>query len=64
MPSDRPAIPTQFAQDLAVRVNDLIADPAKGRRFGQAGRQRVLEHFSWATIAEETVSLYDRLLNG
>jgi starch synthase len=59
-----PRDPTQFAQDLAARVNDLIADPAKGRRFGQAGRQRVLEHFSWATIAEETVGLYDRLLNG
>jgi starch synthase len=26
--------------------------------MGRAGRRRVIEHFSWPAIAEETVSIY------
>lgn len=51
----------RLAKDLAAGINDLVADPAKARRFGQLGRQRVVEHFSWPAIAAETVALYRRL---
>jgi hypothetical protein len=27
--------------------------------MGTAGRRRAVEHFAWAQIAEQTVSLYD-----
>jgi starch synthase len=57
-----PRDPVRFASDLAASINNLIAAPVIARRFGQAGRQRVLEHFSWRTIAEETVRLYRQLL--
>ncbi len=57
-----PRDPDRFGHDLAARINDLVADPARARRFGQAGRRRVLEHFSWSRIAEETVRLYRELL--
>ena len=40
----------------------LVADPARARRFGRAGRARVLDMFSWAAVAERTVELYGRLL--
>lgn len=46
-----PADPATFAIDLAQRVNGLLADPAAARRLGQAGRWRVLEHFSWPVVA-------------
>jgi starch synthase len=59
-----PRDPARFAHDLATRINDLVQDPAKGRRFGQAGRKRAIEHFSWTTIAAETVRLYEQLLSG
>jgi alpha-maltose-1-phosphate synthase len=63
-PFGSPASPDRFAADLADRVNALIADPGLARRMGQAGRRRVIEHFTWPVIAERTATLYQRLLSG
>jgi starch synthase len=57
-----PRDPARFAGDLAERVNDLLGRPDRARAFGQAGRRRVLEQFSWPTVAERTVALYTELL--
>jgi len=54
--------PEIFARDLAERINQLMADPAKCRAFGQAGRQRAEEIFSWKAIARQVHGLYERLL--
>jgi starch synthase len=51
-----------FIRQLAGRINALISDPAMARRFGDAGRQRVLDHFTWPAIATETARLYQRVL--
>jgi alpha-maltose-1-phosphate synthase len=53
--------PEQFARDLAQRINELIRNPQLRERFGQAGRKRVEEHFSWTAIAEKTKALYETL---
>jgi starch synthase len=58
-----PFEPSRFAGDLAERVNELLADPGRARRFGEAGRRRAIERFGWAAIAAQTVELYRRLLN-
>ncbi len=50
--------PAGFAAALATRVNQLVADPELARRFGQAGRRRVLDHFGWAAVARTTADLY------
>lgn len=52
----------RVAKDLAARVNELVADPTTAGRFGEMGRQRVIEHFSWPAIADETLALYRCLL--
>jgi glycosyltransferase involved in cell wall biosynthesis len=31
--------------------------------MGRAGRRRVLEHFSWPSIAARTVELYERVID-
>ena len=56
-----PSDPARFAADFAERVNRLLADPALAERFGKAGRQRAVEHFSWSAIAERTTDLYRNL---
>jgi starch synthase len=56
-----PADPDAFAAAIAERVNQLIADPERTRRMGKAGRERAVEQFAWPAIAEETVSIYERL---
>ena len=53
----------QFVPELAERINLLVRDPETARRFGQAGRQRVLEHFTWPAIAAQTANLYHQLVD-
>ncbi len=62
---DKNGFPTQreqFALDLGRKVSDLLADPDKCRRFGEAGRKRVEEKFSWTAIADQTIQLYRSLI--
>ena len=56
-----PSKPEQFARDLAAKLTELLADPAKAKRMGEAGRKRVEETFSWTAIAEQTIALYRTL---
>lgn len=53
-----PVDPAIFARDLADGVNRLIRDPDLRKHMGKAGRRRVEEHFSWTSIAQQTLSLY------
>jgi alpha-maltose-1-phosphate synthase len=60
--SRAPVDPERFASDIAARVNELVADPARAKELGRAGRRRAIEHFSWSAIAAQTVELYRSLL--
>jgi starch synthase len=57
-----PRDPARFAADVAERVNALLADPDLARRYGEAGRRRAVEQFSWTAIAEQTLALYRSLV--
>jgi alpha-maltose-1-phosphate synthase len=57
-----PLNPDKFSRDLAVKINQLMADPKLREKFGRAGRQRAEEKFSWSAIAEETKALYASLV--
>jgi starch synthase len=46
---------------LAERVNALLGDASLARAMGAAGRMRVVEEFSWKSVAERTVALYASL---
>ncbi len=58
-----PIDPERFARDLGQKVSELLNDPEKCRRFGQAGRKRVEEKFSWPSIANQTIALYQGLID-
>jgi glycogen synthase len=57
-----PADPRKFAFDLAQAVNSIMASPAKNRRMAVASRKRVVEHFSWKSIAAKTLDFYKELI--
>jgi starch synthase len=46
---------------LAEAVNALVADPVRAKEYGLAGRQRCIEEFSWAHIAEQTLEIYRKV---
>jgi len=57
-----PADPVALARSLADAVNELLAEPTRAEVMGKAGRQRVLERFTWGEVARKTVALYRELL--
>jgi glycogen synthase len=56
-----PLNPDQFSRDLASRINGLMADPIQRAHFGNAGRKRAEEKFSWSAIARQVHGLYQIL---
>src|SRR3954452_12626036 len=59
-----PADIAAFERGLAARIAELLAAPQRAAQMGAAGRERVLSEFGWPAIAQETVRLYDAVLNG
>ena len=56
-PSDAEA----FEAALADAVNVLVAEPDRARQYGSAGRQRCIDEFSWAQVAEQTLDIYRKV---
>ena len=55
-------VPPADPKALADALNKVLRDKEMAHRFGQAGRKRVVEHFSWSSIAEKTIAMYQELL--
>ncbi|BAX93911.1 capsular glucan synthase [Mycobacterium shigaense] len=53
--------PVGYQKRLAAAVNALVADPEKAERYGRAGRQRCIDEFSWAQVAEQTLDIYRKV---
>ncbi|WP_308491105.1 glycogen synthase [Microbacterium terrisoli] len=53
-----PNDPDRFVADLAAALTEVVSDPQQAARYGQAGRERATDDFSWATIATQTAALY------
>jgi alpha-maltose-1-phosphate synthase len=49
-----PGDPTALGQAL----REVLADPERARRMGEAGRRRVEAQFSWDRIADRTMTVY------
>ena len=62
--SAEPADPDGFSGALAAAINELMADPDRRVAMGRAGRARVLAHFSWRSIAAQTLAFYRELTAG
>ncbi|MGB8992851.1 MAG: glycogen synthase [Desulfobaccales bacterium] len=58
-PEDHKAKASQkFARGLAAAVNHLLDDPETRQEMGIKARQRVLDEFSWTSIAKQTLEFY------
>ena len=52
----------EFEAAFTKRINELMSDRDLLRKFGEAGRVRAIDQFSWDAIAQETVALYKNLI--
>ena len=48
----------RFETGLADAVNALVRDPERAHTFGQAGRRRCIDEFSWMQVAQQTLDIY------
>jgi len=58
-----PKNPEAFQKDFAAKVNQLLDDENLANQMGKAGRKRVLEKFSWESIAKTTYNYYSAVIN-
>ncbi len=61
--SGAPVDPDRFVTDLASALNKAVSDPQRARRFGEAGRRRAVESFSWSSIGDQTMRVYESVLH-
>jgi starch synthase len=57
-----PRNPEQFSKDLAGAVNRLLDDPELRASMARNARARVEQHFSWTSIARQTLDFYTRII--
>jgi glycosyltransferase involved in cell wall biosynthesis len=50
------------ASDIAWAIKETLRDPQGAKVWGQNGRKRVLEYFTWEKTAKETIEIYETLL--
>ena len=47
--------------DIAWGVKEVLCDPERAKRWGENGRKRVLQYFTWRKAAEQTSQIYEML---
>jgi glycosyltransferase involved in cell wall biosynthesis len=57
-------VPPRDVAALRAALERLLGDANLRRRLGDAGRERVREHFSWAPVTDRTVEAYEDALAG
>jgi glycogen synthase len=48
--------------DIAWGIKEILRNPDKARNWGENGRKRVIEYFTWRKVADETLKIYESLL--
>jgi glycosyltransferase involved in cell wall biosynthesis len=56
-------VPAADARALADAIRRMMADPALRAQFGDAGRRRMQEQFTWRETARKTAALYEEILS-
>jgi glycogen(starch) synthase len=50
------------AADIAWGIKEALKDPKRLKTWGENGRKRVMEYFTWVKVAEQTAEIYQSLL--
>jgi glycosyltransferase involved in cell wall biosynthesis len=46
--------------DIAWGIKEVFRDPKKAKVWGENGRKRVLDYFTWKKAAENTLEVYSK----
>ncbi len=48
--------------DIAWGIKETLKDPKRAKMWGENGRKRVLEYFTWRKAAEQTLQIYNAVM--
>jgi rhamnosyl/mannosyltransferase len=48
------------AEHLAEQISYFLDHPKEIEKYGEAGRKKVLEKYSWSTVVQQIISLYNQ----
>jgi glycosyltransferase involved in cell wall biosynthesis len=47
--------------DIAWGIKEILCEPDRAKKWGQNGRKRVLQYFTWKEAAKQTLHIYETL---
>jgi len=50
--------------DIAWGIKEVLKDEERAKRWGQNGRKRVIQYFTWKKAAEQTLQIYENVQRG
>jgi glycogen(starch) synthase len=50
--------------DIAWAIRETLSDPKRAKLWGENGRKRVIEYFTWRKAAEQTLDTYEAVIHG
>ena len=50
--------------DIAWAIRETLSDPKRAKLWGENGRKRVIEYFTWKKAAEQTLDTYEAVIHG
>ncbi|HYB68940.1 MAG TPA: glycosyltransferase family 4 protein [Candidatus Acidoferrales bacterium] len=53
----------ESAADIAWGIKEVLCDSDRAKRWGENGRKRVLQYFTWREAAKQTLQIYETLKN-
>jgi glycosyltransferase involved in cell wall biosynthesis len=52
------------SSDIAWAIKETLSDPKRAKLWGESGRKRVIEYFTWRKAAEQTLDTYEAVIDG
>ena len=50
--------------DIAWAIKETLSDPKRARLWGENGRKRAIEYFTWRKVVEQTQDIYETVIQG
>jgi type III pantothenate kinase len=57
-------VPPRDVEALRAALERLLGDTELRRRLGEAGRERIRQHFTWPAVIDRTIQAYEDALAG
>jgi len=47
--------------DIAWGIKEVLRNPERAKKWGENGRKRVIQYFTWRKAAEQTLQIYEQM---